>query len=115
MEYPIALDPALNLSAEAFAKAWNEDEECRAQAKARVGRPPLSGFPFDAPTIAVLGVAGSVAATLTLGTASNALYDWAKPLIDEAMNRADISKEVEVTITSLPDGTRIIVLQRAAS
>ncbi len=115
MDYPIALDPRLNMSAEAFAEAWNEEEECRAQAKARVGRVPLSGFPFDATTIAVLGVAGSVAANLTLGTASNALYDWAKPLIDEAMNRADISKEVEVTITSLPDGTRIIVIQRAES
>jgi len=115
MEYPILLDPDLDVSAEAFAKAWNEDEECRAQAKARVGRPPLSGFPFDATTIAVLGVAGSVAANLTVGTASDALYDWAKPLVEEAMHHITTAEEVEVTIASLPDGTRAIVIQPSKS
>ena len=86
------------------------------QAKARVGRAPLSGFPLGDTTIAVLGVAGSVAANLTVGTASNALYDWAEAPGERGIERRRyFRRKSRSPISSLPNGTRIIVIQRAES
>ena len=101
MEYQLALSPDLNVRPSDFVKMWNESQEYRAVAEARLDT--SSAAQYD-PTL----IDGAIAVLTTLGggIATNALYDWIK----QALVKKGVRKKTRFTQIDKPDGTRIIVV-----
>jgi hypothetical protein len=101
MEYHVALSPELGLSPEQFVAAWNATADCQAAAEASVTSPRSAQFD---PTL--LGVTLTVASSLALGVASNALYD----LIPQLLAGQGVRKRTEILQVEQPDGSRLLVV-----
>lgn len=104
MDVQIALAPDLKISPAEFVDGWNELPDARNVAQARVKGGGAKSY-LDPLTIAVLTVAGSVAVNL----ASSALYD----LIREALAKKGVRKHTRIIESTLPDGTRVVVVDIA--
>ena len=104
MNYKIALPTELGISPDDFVTSWNDTPECREVAIARLAqsRPTTRSFEPGLLTGA-MAVLGTVAASL--GT--NALYD----LIKQALTRKGVRRQIEITQTEQPDGTRTLVVK----
>jgi hypothetical protein len=100
MEYQLALSPDLNVRPSDFVKMWNESQEYRAVAEARLDTPGAGEYnPWIDGAIAVLTTLGG-------GIATNALYDWIK----QALVKKGVRKKTRFMQIDKPDGTRIIVV-----
>jgi hypothetical protein len=101
MEYQVALSPELGLSSEDFVRAWNETAACRAVADASVTSPRSAQFDPS-----LLGVTLTIASSLALGAAGNALYD----LIRELLMGRGVRRQTEIVQIEQPDGSRLLVV-----
>src|SRR5690242_15313949 len=97
----IVLDPALHISPQAFAAAWNADQDHHAIAEASLQ--PLPGRQFD-PSLAEAAIV--VLTGLASGVAGNALYD----LIKELLLHQGVTKRTQITTLEQPDGTKLTVI-----
>src|SRR6266480_3731104 len=98
-DYYIALSPDLGLSATQFVAIWNEEEECRTVAVARLVPPASQQYDFNLFADILLG--------LVMNITSSALYD----LIKKALARRGVpSKHIHIEALQKPDGTRFLVV-----
>src|SRR4051794_39295105 len=98
-EYYIVLPPDLGLSPAEFVAIWNEDEECRAAAVARLVPPASQQYDFNLLADILLG--------LMMNIASSALYD----LIKKALARRGVPrKHIHIEALQKPDGTHFLVV-----
>ena len=97
----IALDPALGISPEAFAEAWNAAPEGRALAQADLR--PVPGIQFD-PSLAE--AAFVVLNVIVGGIAGNATYD----IIKELLFKQGVTRRTRIELHDLPDGTKMTVI-----
>ena len=105
MEYTIALDPSLGVSAEDFVKAWNHSPY---QADGQATLDQAKGGTFLPPDIAVaLIVAGTSFTTQMVITLIKELLEGARPKEAEPQ----VAKITEKTITT-PDGQTIVVIEK---
>lgn len=96
-QYQIALDPALDITPQAFLAAWLAHEA--SQQAGQVSMSQTTRSLFDPGTAALLlttavGIASSVVASL--------IYDTIKDTMPQ--------KEPEVRQQTLPDGTKVIIV-----
>ena len=82
-DYRIALDPALQLSTEEFALAWNGSPDCRALAEARPKGIGVAYGPFAAAACVLLTVVGAAA----LAAGKDLLQDELKEKIKRVLKR----------------------------
>jgi len=93
------LSPDLGLSPTEFVIAWNEEEECRAVAAARLTPPASQQYDFNLFADILLGV--------VMNIASSALYD----LIKKALARRGVpSDHIHIETLKKPDGPRFLVV-----
>ena len=98
MDYLIALQPDLSISPADFARAWNEDPECRNVAEA--SEAASTARTFD-PSFAVAMLAG-----VATGLVANTLYD----LIKKALARKATHERIKITQLDQPDGSRLLFI-----
>src|SRR5919206_5302420 len=101
MDYQIALPPDLGLSPADFVTTWNETSECRTTAEATLSTPP--GTRFDP---SLLDGAIAVLSTVSVGVATNAIYD----LIKQVLVKKGVHKRTQVIKQDQPDGTHLLVV-----
>ena len=98
MDYNIALSPELDINADDFVQAWNDDTEARKEASASLAS--SAGAQYD-PTLitdVLLGV--------TTGMAGNALYE----LIKKVLVKQGVRKHTHIEEMKKPDGSRLLVI-----
>ena len=98
MDYHIALSPELDINADDFVQAWNDDTEARKEASASLAS--STGAQYD-PTLitdVLLGV--------TTGMAGNALYD----LIKKVLVKQGVRKHTHIEEMKKSDGSRLLVI-----
>lgn len=102
MQYQIVLPPEIGVSAEAFADAWNTDQQSSVVAEARVEPAPTRSYdPLTVSTVAV---------NLLLGVAGSALYELVKHVLSQALAQSSATERIEVREIDQPDGTRLLVV-----
>jgi len=107
--YHIALSPDLNITAEEFADAWNEDPEAR-QMDAEVLLSRTGGAKFLDPLI--VGALLSIPATV----ASSEIYDLIKGVIHRLWEKKGQAqpqsshRHIHIEQTKRPDGTEILII-----
>jgi hypothetical protein len=111
MDYPIALDPELEVDAEDFAAAWNDAAECRALAEARAVDQPLQGFPLDPQLVqqglvVLSGVAGAAGA-LALDALKDALQARLAGYLEKKLSR---KPAIQVKTVRQPGGAVLLVV-----
>src|SRR5947209_1457894 len=97
--YYIALSPDIGLSPTEFVEVWNEEEECRAVAIARLVPPASQQYDFN--------LFADVLLALAMNVASSALYDLIKKALTK---RRTPSKHIHIEALQKPDGTRFLVV-----
>lgn len=98
-EYNITLSPTIGLSPTEFVAAWNEVEECRSVAVARLVSSSAQQYDFN--------LFANVLLALVTNIASSTLYD----LIKRALARRGVPrKHVHIEALQKPDGTRSLVV-----
>ncbi|MBI4321701.1 MAG: hypothetical protein HY675_24670 [Chloroflexi bacterium] len=105
MDYPVAFEPDLGLTAADFVAAWNDFPTCTERAKARCDEAVSIyadlGLALDG--VAILnGAVGSITAAI--------LYDLAKAAL--ARRGINTPKSTEVVDIKCPDGSSIFVFKR---
>ncbi|HEU5383750.1 MAG TPA: hypothetical protein VFV38_50770 [Ktedonobacteraceae bacterium] len=98
-DYYIVLSPDLGLSPEEFIASWNEGEECREKAVARLVSP--SNQQYD------IGLFAEILLSLVTNMASSAVYDLIKKALTK---RESSSKHLHIEALRKPDGTNFIVV-----
>jgi hypothetical protein len=102
-DYYIVLSPDFGLSPTEFVTVWNEDEECRAAAVARLI--PAGGHQYD------LGLITGILLGILTNVASSGFYDLMKVLFEKALaKRGAAGKHVHIEILQKPDGTRSFIV-----
>lgn len=97
--YYVALSPEIGLSPAEFVSAWNEEEECRAVAFARLAPPASRQYDFNLFADILLGLVTNIT--------SSALYD----LIKKSLARQKVPKEhIHIEALQKPDGTRFLIV-----
>jgi hypothetical protein len=98
-EYYIALSPAIGLNPTEFVTAWNEEDECRAVAAARLA--PSGSQQYD------INLFADIVLALVMNITSSTLYD----LIKHALTRrGSPRKHIHIEALQRPDGTRFLVV-----
>ena|SRR2546426_388671 len=98
-DYYIVLTPDIGLSPTEFVASWNEEEECRTVAVARLVPPASQQYDFSLFADILLG--------LVMNIASSALYDLIKKAL---VKRGATSKHIHIEALQKPDGTRFLVV-----
>jgi len=97
--YYLALSPDLGLSPTEFVATWNEEEECRTVAVARLVPPASQQYDFNLFADTLLALVTNIA--------SSTLYD----LIKKALTRRGVPhKHIHIEALQKPDGTRFLVV-----
>jgi hypothetical protein len=112
MDYPIAIDPNLDLDLDDFIAAWNATPECRALAEARLIPQPPQGFPLDPQMVQQGLVLLSGAAGVAGGLALEALKDAVKEKLTEYF-KEKLSREPAIKLESVrqPGGAYLLVVK----
>jgi hypothetical protein len=105
MQYLIALDPQLNLSAAEFAAAWNAGEHVAA-GTASVSEVPPESFLSPEVTVALIAAAAYIPTTVIANFISEYLK---KKFIDKD------KPKVTVTTISTPDGQPVLIIKQEAN
>lgn len=98
-DYYIALSPDFKLSPAEFVASWNEEEECRTVAVARLV-PPASQQ-YD------LNLFADILLALVTNIASSTLYDLIKKAVTR---RGTPHKHIHIEALQKPDGTRFLMV-----
>jgi hypothetical protein len=98
-DYYITLSPDLELSPTDFVAIWNEEQECRTAAVARLVQP--ASQQYDANLLA------EIVLSLVTNIASSAVYDLIKKALTK---RGEPKKHVHIEALQKPDGTRFLVI-----
>ncbi len=102
MQYQLALDPALGLTPQDFAAAWNASPERRQAARVQVEAGTATQFD---PSLGAAAVT-LVVIPLLVGMLSSALF----ALIEEVLADKGVRRKVHYQEITAPDGTRIIAI-----
>jgi hypothetical protein len=103
MHYHIAIDPALHLSADELAVAWNGSAYA-AEAEASVEAASAAAFPMGEMTVLLLSAAFSIPSTVI----ATFISDYLKKKF--LGNQPPL---VEVTTISTPDGEPLFVIRKS--
>lgn len=102
MQYQIVLPPEIRVSAEAFADAWNADEQSSVVAAARVDYPVAKSYdPLSVSAVVV---------DLLVGVAGAALYELVKHVLTQMLDQPAATQRIEVQQIDQPDGTHLLVV-----
>lgn len=102
MQYQIVLPPEIRVSAEAFADAWNADEQSSVVAAARVEYPVAKSYDVDLFNTIMIGVFANLA--------TSALYDLVKHVLTRMLDQPAATQRIEVQQIDQPDGTHLLVV-----
>lgn len=102
MQYQIVLPPDIRVSPEAFADAWNADEQSSVVAEARLK--PAQTRSYDPLTVSTVVVDHQI------GLGGAALYDLVKHVLSQALDQPSTSQRIEVREIDQPDGGRLLVV-----
>ena len=103
MRHHLAIDPALHLSAEELATAWNGGAQAT-EAEASVEAASAAGFPMGEVTVLMLSAALSIPATVI----ATFITDYLKQKFSGKQ-----PPSVEVTTISTPDGEPLFVIRKS--
>ena len=103
MEYLVALDPQLGVSATEFVAAWNASEHAE-EAPASVSEAPQESFMAPELTVALIAAAASIPATVI----ANFVSDYLKHKFIEKDE-----PKVTVTTISTPNGQTVLIVKGA--
>jgi hypothetical protein len=111
MDYQIAIDPNLGISANEFVMAWNETPACRALAEARSPISSVKGSPLDPQMlqqglVLLAGVAGTVGG-LALDALKDSVKDKLTAYFKEKMSR---KPSIKVEAIRQPGGAYLLVV-----
>jgi hypothetical protein len=96
MDYPIAIDPALNLDLDDLAAAWNAAPESRALAQASTLPPKAQGFsPLAQQGLMLLTGAATAASALALDALKDALKARLMAYFEQKLGRQPPPLEIE--------------------
>jgi hypothetical protein len=98
-DYYIALSPDFELNPAEFVAVWNEEEECRSAAVARLLTPASQQYDIN--------LFAEIVLSLVTNIASSTVYD----LIKKALTKREVpSKHIHIEALQKPDGTRFLVI-----
>lgn len=103
MQYLVALDPQLGVSATEFVAAWNASEHAD-DAPASLSEAPQEAFLAPEVSVALIAAAASIPATVIAS------------FVSEYLKHKFIEKDdpsVTVTTISTPDGQPVLIIQQA--
>jgi hypothetical protein len=111
MDYQIALDPGLGVSAEEFAAAWNQTTTCRELAQAWTSTLSPKGYPLDPQLIQQgLVLLSGAAGALALDALKNAVKDKLTDYFKEKLSR---KPSLKVEAVRQPDGAYLLVVKES--
>ena len=111
MDYPIAIDPNLDLSPDDFIAAWNGTPACRALAEAQLTTLSPEGFSLDPQLVQRGLVLLTGAAGATGALALEALKDAVKDkLVDYFKDRLAKKPSIQVNAIRQPGGAYLLVV-----
>ncbi len=115
-DYQIALDPALQLSTEEFASAWNGSPDCRALAEARPEGSRVAYDPFAAAACVLLTVVGAAALAAGKDLLQDELKEKIKRVLKRLLGRDESESEgrrrLDIVQLDRPDGTRVLIVRQ---
>lgn len=98
-EYYIVLSPDLGLSPTEFVAIWNEEQECRTVAAARLVPPASQQYDFS--------LFAEILLSLVTNIGSSAVYD----LIKKALTKRRVpNQHIHIEALQKPDGTRFLTI-----
>ena len=103
MTLHIAVDPALDLTAEEFAATWNKSPHATSLSPATTATDPATvNLPPE-----LIGTGMVILSNLALNVVSNAVYD----LIKQTLAQRKVTKKTEIIQLEQPDGTKLLVIR----
>jgi hypothetical protein len=113
MEYRIAISPNLDVAADEFAVAWNEDPACREVGQALIAKDAASLAYIDPAVIRQgLIMLGGVVGGLALEPLKDLLKERIKAYLDQRLPTP--APPVEVIQVPQPDGGILLVVKEVA-
>ena len=116
MDYQIALDPALQLSTEEFASAWNGSPDCRTLAEARPEGSGVAYEPLAAAAYVLLTVVGAAALAAGKDLLKDELKEKIKGVLKRLLGRdeseAQGRRRLDIVQLDRPDGTRMLIVRQ---
>jgi hypothetical protein len=113
MDYPIALDPQLDVNPDDLVAAWNASPACRDLATAHVAPTPPPGFALDPQLVQqgllLLSGAAGAAGALALDALKDALKDRLTAYFKEKLSRTP-APAVRVDAVRQPGGAYLLVV-----
>jgi hypothetical protein len=102
MQYKVAIDPQLDLSADEFVEAWNAGEHTEGSIASVDKSPPESYLPLEV-AVALITAAVSIPATVVADYVSEYLK---KKFLDK--------DDLKVTVTTIqtPDGQTVLIIEK---
>jgi hypothetical protein len=114
VDYQIALDPDLGVSAEEFATAWNQAPTCRKLAEAQTSTLSPKSYPLDPQLIqqglVLLSGAAGAAGALALDALKDAVKDKLTDYFKEKLSR---KPSLKVEAVRQPDGAYLLVVKES--
>lgn len=114
MDYPLAISPDLQIDAEEFASAWNQNPESSNIANAQVAAASKESYPFITPEMIHQGL------VLLAGVASTVALDVVKDVIKDRITKflaarfgPNAAPQFEVIVIQPGDKSLIIVKAKA--
>jgi hypothetical protein len=101
MQYRLVLPPELGLEPADFVATWNDEQETRYVAEARLS--PASSRRFD-PTLATVAI--ELAIGVSSGVASAGIYD----LIKKVVAKKGVQKHTQIVELDQPDGSKMLIM-----
>jgi hypothetical protein len=114
MDYPLAISPDLQIDAEEFASAWNQNPESSSIARARMEATTKESYPFITPDMINQGLVlltGAVGA-IALDVIKDVVKDRIQKIL-AARSGPDTSPPFEVIVIQPGDKTMIIIKAKA--
>lgn len=103
MNDQIVLSPSLDLTPSELAEAWNDTSDYAQLAHAQLSATP--GTAYTDPTLLTTVI--TLAGTVSIGVATNALYD----VLKHALLKKGVKKHTKITTLDQPDGTHLFVIE----
>ena len=115
MDYEVAMDPRLGITAEEFVAAWNELPQCREVAEAHVGRSCHGQEAYGLDTVALLAVVTPIMAASLGAALGRSLHDLVAEVVRTLIGKKGAGTDAQpVNLTvNIPEGAQLVVVHVA--
>ncbi len=114
MDYQLAISPDLQIDAEEFSSAWNQNPESSNIARAQFAEASKESYPFITPDIVHQGLVllAGAAGTVALDVVKDVVKDRVKKVL-ASRSGSNTTPQFEVIVIQPGDKTMIIVKAKA--